>query len=204
MRFLQLVTDRQQTRGRPLADVVSQALAGGVTVVQLREKDLPVRDLLSLALILRDLTAAAGARLLINGRVDLCLAAEADGVHLPADGLPVETARELLGPDRWVGRSIHHPGEARAAASGGATYVTIGPIYSTPSKAAFGPPLGPEVLKGLRVRAKIPILAVGGITPDRVREVLAHGADGVAVIRAISDAADVTSAARSFAEALTP
>lgn len=199
---LYLVTDRLGTRGRPLLEVLEACLAAGVRAVQLREKDLPARDLYHLALELRGLTRRHGARLLINDRLDVALAVEADGVHLPGHGLPVAEARRLLGPDRLLGVSTHAPAEAAKAAAEGADFVVLGPIFHTPSKRPFDRPLGPEALRAARAQLSIPLLAIGGITAANAAEVLAAGADGVAVISALLAAEDPGAAARALLAAV--
>jgi thiamine-phosphate pyrophosphorylase len=139
---LYLITDRTQTGGRPLAAVVRQALDGGVRVVQLREKDLDGSELFRLASELRGITREYGARLVVNDRPDIALAVEADGVHLGAGSLPVAVVRRILGPERLIGYSAHGVPEARQAEADGADFITFGPVYHTPSKAAYGAPLG--------------------------------------------------------------
>src|SRR2546422_2704351 len=139
---LYLVTDRHQARGRSLQDVVSAALRAGVRAIQLREKDLPTRPLLALARELTDLARSYGARVLVNDRADVCLAAGSDGTHLPATGLRPAAARRLLGPDRLIGASAHSADEAARAETDGADFIVLGPIFTMPSKRAFGPPIG--------------------------------------------------------------
>ncbi|MGH7787120.1 MAG: thiamine phosphate synthase, partial [Candidatus Binatia bacterium] len=139
-----LITDRGQTAGRPLLAVVGAALQGGIRLVQLREPELGTRPLLELARALRRLTRAHGAALLINDRIDVALACDADGVHLPGRSFAVADARALLGPQRWIGISTHAPDEVRAAAAAGADFAVFGPLFETPSKRAYGPPLGPD------------------------------------------------------------
>jgi thiamine-phosphate pyrophosphorylase len=170
-------------------------MAGGVRLVQLREKDLPTRELLSLAYAFRDLTFKFSARLLINDRIDICLAVQADGVHLRANSLPTRIARKILGDTKLIGVSAHSIQEARQAQEEGADFITLGPIYETPSKAGYGPPLGVDTLKTIRRQVKIPLLALGGIKKERVREVLEAGADGIALISAILMAEDPRQAA---------
>ena len=196
---LYLITDRHQTRNRSLISVIEEALQAGVKAIQLREKDLPTRPLLSLAYELRKLTRAYGARLLINDRVDLCLAVEADGVHLRTDGLPVERVRSLLGPEKLMGVSTHSVQEAQKAQRGGADFIVLGPIYFTPSKASYGSPLGPVILQvARRAGVTLPIFAVGGVTPERVQEIRSAGANGAAVISAILTTEDIRQATRDF------
>jgi len=170
-------------------------MAGGLRFLQLREKDLPTRELLFLAYTIRDLTFKSSARLLINDRIDLCLAVQADGVHLRANSFPARIARKILGETKLIGVSTHSLQEAQQAQEEGADFITLGPIYETPSKTGYGPPLGLDTLKAVRRQIKIPILALGGIKKERVREVLEAGADGIALISAILMADDPRQAA---------
>ena len=197
-----LITDRHQTGGRPLLDVVRAALRGGVRAVQLREKDLPAGALLALARDLTDLARPYEARVLINDRADICLAAGSAGVHLPATGLPVSAARGLLGPDRLIGVSAHSAEEAARVEQEGADFVVLGPIFETPSKRAFGPPIGLRELERARTHCRVPLFGIGGITTDRVHDVLKAGARGVAVIGSVMAAEDVERASREFLHAL--
>lgn len=199
---LYLVTDRHQTGGRPLRDVVHAALRAGVRAVQLREKDLPARSLLALARDLAGLATTYDARVLVNDRADVCLASGSAGVHLPAAGLPVSAARGLVGPDRLIGRSAHSADEAARAEENGADFVVLGPIFDTPSKRAFGPPVGLGELERARMRCRVPLFGIGGITKDRVRDVLKAGARGVAVVGSLMAAEDVERAARELLCAL--
>jgi thiamine-phosphate pyrophosphorylase len=179
-----LITDRR-LRG-DLAAHARAALAGllpGRAAIQLREKDLGGRDLLALARALLPVCRAAGQLLLVNDRVDVALAAGADGVHLPAAGVPAADARRLLGPGALVGVSCHSAADVLRAREAGADYATVSPVYDTPSKRAYGPPVGLGALADA-ARLGLPVLALGGVSPARVPEVLAAGARGVAVIRA--------------------
>ena len=196
---LYLVTDRKATAGRRLLEVVDAALQGGVGAVQLREKDLPARDLFALACALRPICAARGARLLINDRIDIALAARADGVHLPVNSFTSAEARGLVGPGALIGASAHDMAEARAAAAGGADFIVFGPVFDTPSKRALGAPVGLEALAAVARALTIPVLAIGGITAGRVDAVRRHGARGVAVISAILQASDPRAAAQELA-----
>jgi len=139
---LLLVTDRQQTGGRPLLDVLRSALAAGVRAIQLRERDLSSRDLLRLAQDVQRLTIVAGGQLLINDRVDVAMTLDNVGVHLRANSLPVAVARKLLGGQRLIGISAHSVDDVVRAEAEGADYVVLGPIYETPSKTIYGAPLG--------------------------------------------------------------
>jgi thiamine-phosphate pyrophosphorylase len=189
-----LVTDRHQTGGRSLETVVRECLAGGVRAVQLREKDLPGRDHFRMAEVLRALTDEFGARLLINDRVDVCMAVGADGVHLRSDSLPVSEVRRVLGPDRLIGYSAHRVSEAVEAERLGADFIVLGPVYDTPSKRALGHPLGWSEIRSAADRVSVPILAIGGMRSDRIADALRHGAHGVAVISALLHAPDAREA----------
>ncbi len=185
---LYCVTDRRHTAGRPLVEVIHAALDGGVRAVQLREKDLEGGALYQLAAQLRALTTRYQARLLINDRLDVALAVEADGVHLGQTSFPAAAARRLLGPGKLIGVSTHNPTEIAAAA--GADFVVFGPVYATPSKAVYGEPQGLVRLRQAVALSPAPLLAIGGITAKRVAEVLTTGAHGVSVISALSAAPD--------------
>jgi thiamine-phosphate pyrophosphorylase len=185
-----LITDRAQTNGRPLLDVIDAALHAGIRAVQLRERDLTTRELLMLAERLRERTRNAGAALLINDRVDVALACDADGIHLPTHSFAVADARALLGPQRLIGVSTHTPAEVAAAARDGANFAVFGPIYDTPSKRPYGAPLGLDALREARAAAPLPLFAIGGVDLEHVAAVRHAGADGVAVIRAVLAAPD--------------
>ncbi len=199
---LYLVTDRLQTGGRDLLDVLAGAVAGGARAVQLREKDLQTIEMYRLAQRVLALTRQAGAALVINDRVDVALALGADGVHLTRKSLPPAEVRCLVGPRMLIGVSCHGSEDVREAMEGGADFLVLGPIYATPSKAPYGPPLTPAVLSQARAICPLPLFAIGGITAARVPEVLAVGADGVAAISAVLAAPDPTAAARKILEAV--
>jgi thiamine-phosphate pyrophosphorylase len=172
--------------------------AAGVDAVQLREKDLDDADLYALAHRARALLPPSIA-LLINGRPDVALAAAADGVHLPAAGLPAEAVRRRWGGRLTIGVSTHAPEEVEAARRAGADYVVFGPVYPTPSKARCGPPAG---LDGLRraAAAGLPVLALGGVGADRLAELAAAGASGAAGIRCFLDGESVEAMVRAAAQ----
>jgi thiamine-phosphate pyrophosphorylase len=184
-----VITDRRAAGGRRLRTVVRDALEGGARLVQLREKNLDGGPLLDLALELVDEVRRVDARLLVNDRIDVALAAGADGVVLPADSFPTEVARRLLGPTRVVARSTHSAAEVARAAYEGCDFVLFGPVFATPAKAAYGPPQGLEALRAAAAQS-IPVFAVGGITADNARQAIDAGARGVAVIREVMEAAD--------------
>ncbi len=193
---LYFVTDRKHTAGRPLTAVVQAALDGGVRAVQLREKDLEGRELYALAERLRALTVRYQAHLLINDRLDVALAVEADGVHLGQRSFAVKDVRRLLGDGKLIGVSTHSRQEITAAQ--GADFILFGPVYYTPSKAAYGEPQGLDRLRAAVAHSTAPVFAIGGIKTERVAEVLETGAHGIAMISAISAAPDPAQAAREL------
>jgi thiamine-phosphate pyrophosphorylase len=200
--ILCLVTDRRSARG-PLPEVVAAALRGGVDWVQVREKDLDGAPLLALVREILAATRAAGAsaRVVVNRRIDVALAAGAHGAHLGFDALPVPEARALLGADALVGVSAHDADEVAAAARAGASYAHLAPIFAPYSKPASRPPLGLEAL-GAAARAGLPVLAQGGIDAQRAADCLRAGAAGVAVTGELCSAADPERAARALRESL--
>jgi len=198
---LYLITDRHQTGGRPLLEVVEAALSGGVRAVQLREKDLPTAELYELAWDLRALTARYDARLLINERIDLALAVEADGVQLGIASLPVTAARRIA-PDLIIGYSSHSVGEAAAALAKGADFVTFSPVFYTPSKAEYGEPQGLSKLAQACEQLAGPVFALGGVKQANLGQVTAAGCYRVALISDILAAPDPAAAAESFRRGL--
>jgi thiamine-phosphate pyrophosphorylase len=199
---LYLVTDRNQTKGRDLLWIVEQALEGGVKAVQLREKDLSGRDLFLLAQRTRRLCQKYHAALIINDRVDVALAVDADGVQLGTASLPLKTARNLLGPHKLLGASTHSLDECHQAERCGADFLLFGPVYFTPSKAMFGAPQGLNALKQIVENVSLPIYAIGGIKPDNVEEAKTTGIRGVALISAVIGADDPKGAAAGLLVAL--
>ena len=192
-----LVTDRHATGARALATVVEAALDAGLPAVQLRDKDLPGRELLALADRLRTATARRRALLFVNDRVDVAIAVGADGVHLGGGSMPASVARRLLGAAALIGISTPAAGEDAA----GADFAFFGPVWPTPSKAgAQGEARLTEAVRASR----IPVLAIGGVTAERARAACTAGAAGVAVIRAILGAPDPAAATRTLLAALTP
>lgn len=182
---------------------IEQALLGGVRLIQLREKDLPAADLWPLALQLRSLTHRFSAKLFINDRIDLALACNADGVHLGGHSLPVTETRRLLGSDRLIGVSTHSLDDVSSVAKLGADFITFSPIYETPSKALYGPPQGLDQLSWACQQSPLPVLALGGIKPCHVRDVMSRGASGIALISSIISDTEPQSAARQFMNLLT-
>lgn len=195
---LYLIGDRNQTGGRPLSQIIREACEAGVAAVQFREKDLSLRDQLQLASEIAAVTKQRGMKLLINDRIDLCMALDAEGVHLPASGLPVGVARKILGDKKWIGVSCHSLEEVQAAEGEGADFAVLGPIYDTPSKRTYGAPLSLDYFKKARGATSIPLFAIGGVTQSRLKEVFKAGANGVAMISTIVSAKDVFKRSRAL------
>jgi len=201
---LYLITDRQQIPpGRRFLEVLEELLQAGVRLLQLREKDLSAAELLPLARELRSLTRNYGCKLLINDRVDVALAIDADGVHLGGHSLPAAVARRVLGPNKLIGVSTHSSSEISIATKQGADFVTFGPIYYTPSKAAYGDPVGLDQLRQVCTESKIPVYALGGIKLDNAAQINATRAHGIAMISALLAAESPAESYRQFSELLT-
>lgn len=193
--FFTLITDRNYCK-QPLSHTVKLALEGGVRTVQLREKGLATHELYSLACELRKITSDFKANFIVNDRVDIALAVEADGVHLGWQSLPFGVVRKLLGFEKLIGVSTHNRQEALQAQSWGADYITFGPIFDTPSKAGLLKPTGIKEIHKLKKEIKTPIIALGGINGKNVESVLNGGADGIAVISSIMQADNPEGAAK--------
>jgi thiamine-phosphate pyrophosphorylase len=185
---LYLVTDRNQTGGRDLLWVLEQALDGGVKAIQLREKDLSGRDLFSLAERSHKLCQAYDAALFINDRIDVAMAVDAAGVQLSQTSLPIVTAKALLGPQKIIGVSTHSLQETKEAEQAGADFILFGPVYFTPSKAAYGAPQGLPALKTIVDNISLPVYAIGGIKLENIDSTKKLGVRGVALISAIMSA----------------
>ena len=199
---LYVVSDRQQTAGRPLEEVIAAAARGGLGAVQLREKDLSARDLYDLGVSLQKTLDPLQVPLLINDRIDVALALDAAGVHLAGHSLPTRSARRVLGPDKLLGVSTHSLEAAREAAEDGADFVVFGPVFPTPSKLAYGPPQGLPRLAEVVRDVTVPVIGIGGITPANVPQVMQTGAHGVAMIRAVLAAPDPCAAAQELCRLL--
>ena len=197
--LLLLVTDRTRYGGRSLEDIFMPALSGGVNMLELREADMSARDLLGETERLRRL-ALGGVPLIVYDRVDVAVAGSADGVNVSADGLPISSAKQV-GRGILVGKSVSSVTEAVAAEQAGADYLIVEPVFF--SRYAPGrSPLGPTLIRRIKARVHVPILAGGGITSGNAHQVIAAGADGVSVISEIVDAEDPRAAARSIVEAM--
>jgi thiamine-phosphate pyrophosphorylase len=198
---LYVVTSESLSAGRTTLEVVAAALEGGVRLFQLREKELPLRALLTLGHELRELTQRYEALLLVNDRIDVALAIGADGVHLGQADMPIEVARRL-GPDLIIGSSSHDVTEAREAAQAGASYVNIGPIYPTQTKQWDDAYLGLEGLREIAAEIQIPFTVMGGIKAAHIPGLCEAGARTLAVVTAVTAASDPAMAALHLREAI--
>lgn len=168
--------------------LIEEAVQAGIDLVQIREKDLPTRALLQLVESAVATAQGSETRIVVNDRLDVALAAGADGVHLGTESIPAQAVRKRVPEGFLVGVSCHSREDVRVAETAGADYVVLGPIFETPSKIAYGPPLGLDILRETASVARVPILALGGISVERVRECLEAGAAGIAGIRIFQDA----------------
>lgn len=182
--------------------VVDAVLAAGAPAIQVRVKDATDQEHLAVARAIVARCRAARAMCIVNDRVDLALAAGADGVHLGLTDLPIAAARQLAGDRLLIGGTARDPATARRLVDEGADYLGVGPTYATVTKDGLPAPLGPEGVAAVAVAVAVPVIAIAGVTADRVQEVLATGAHGVAVVGAVVDALDPAAATRSFVEAL--
>jgi thiamine-phosphate pyrophosphorylase len=196
-----LITDRRLCGGtEEMLRRIDAALRGGVDALQVREKDLDGSALRDLAARVLEVCRRHHVPMLINDRIDVALAVDADGVHLPTNSFRVSEARQLLGAGKLIGASAHEAGEIAAAEREGADFAVFGPIFETPSKASYGNPQGLAALREICGATRLPVLAIGGVTAARMQEVRETGAAGVAVIRAVLGAADPLAAARVLAQ----
>jgi thiamine-phosphate pyrophosphorylase len=187
--------------GLALADLLREAIAGGVDVVQLREKQLPDEELVAVANAARALCERLGALLIVNDRPLVAREVGADGVHVGQEDMPVAEVRELVGPDMLIGLSTHAPGEIDAVDAGLVDYIGVGPIHATPTKPGR-PAVGLELIRYAAAHASAPFFAIGGLDAGNLAAALAAGAARVCVLRAIADAEDRTRAARTLRELL--
>jgi thiamine-phosphate pyrophosphorylase len=197
-----LVADADMVRGLDLLEVIVRSVEAGVTVVQLRAKNLPTKAFLDMSLAVSTKVGKRGVPLIINDRVDVALAGKASGVHLGQEDMPLFYARALLGHSRLIGISVSTVKEAHRAEQEGADYIGVGPVFPTTTKDCGRPPLGLEGLRKIRRAVGIPILAIGGVNAANAGETMAAGADGLAVISAIMKAPDVGLAVTELLAAL--
>lgn len=196
-----VLTDRGLAEPRSVVEVVRQALEGGARAVQLRNKGDNARELLAVGGALRELTRKAGALLFVNDRLDVALALEADGVHLGPHDLPVASVRRHAPEGFLIGRSADDPDVARQAVDDGADYIGCGTVYATTTKPDAGDVIGTEGLLAVVEAVRVPVVGIGGITPERAAEVARTGAAGIAVVGAVMGAPDPAAAVRTFLRA---
>jgi len=200
---LYVITDEGLAGGRSHEEQARAALAGGAGVIQLRDKVSSTRRRYDAAVAIRKLTREAGAILIVNDRLDIALAADADGLHVGPDDLPLEVSRRLLRPGMLLGASAGTVAEAIAAEASGADYLGVGAVYEARgSKADAGAPVGPERVREIRAAVTLPIVGIGGIKAENAAPVIDAGADGVAVITGVVAAPDISAAARQVIEAV--
>ena len=195
---LYLVTDRELAGDRDLLDIITSAIQGGVTCVQLREKTLHTRDFVQLAKRLKSMLSSLSIPLIINDRLDIALACKADGVHFGQSDMQIGDARRIVGRSMIIGVSAESLEDAVIAEQDGADYIGLSPVYKTPTKTDTAPPLGLEGVTRIRQAVKIPAVAIGGINQGNAASVIEAGADGIAVVSAIICAQDPRSAAREL------
>lgn len=195
-----LVTDRSLSRGRSTLEIVEAAVRGGVSVVQLREKDLDTGDFYREGLLIRDCLKDNGVPLIINDRIDIALALDADGVHLGRSDTRADAARRLLGSDKIIGLSVNRPAHILEEAASHVNYLAVSPVFFTATKKDISEPWGLEGLRNARSMTDVPLVAIGSINRENARDVVRTGADCVAVVSAIVAADDPESAVRELVE----
>lgn len=198
MHGIYLVTDQTLCLGRPLASIVADAVRAGVACVQLREKMASTREFLNQALALKPVLASAGIPLIINDRVDIALAAGADGVHLGQSDMPYDAARRLMGPDAIIGLSVETWADVAAAQNLDVAYLGVSPVFATPTKTDTRSPWGLDGLARIRAYSRHSLVAIGGLNAANAKEIIRAGADAVAVVSAICSAEDPFTAARNL------
>lgn len=198
---LYVIIDRQSCRNRDPAHVAEEAIKGGADIIQLRDKESADSEILKAARAIRALTHKNKVPFIINDRVDIAVAVDADGVHLGQDDLPIEVARSIIGKDRLIGLSTHSLQQALEAQRRGADYIGVGPVFPTPTKPDYKA-VGIDLIREVNDRVAIPFVAIGGICESNVNEILAAGARRIAVVRAVCGAEDVGNAAKKLKERL--
>ena len=192
---LYLVTDRRLMSCDSIEESVERAIAGGASVVQLREKDCTSREFYELAVRVKKITAPKNVTLIINDRVDICLAADADGVHLGQKDLPCKEARRILGENKIIGVSAARPDEAAAAERDGADYLGVGAAFPTATKSDTRA-VTPEIIREIRAAVTIPFVVIGGVNSENITQLYGLGINGAAVVSAVVSQPDITTAAK--------
>lgn len=199
---LYLITNRK-VMNKPFFAGIEDALVSGIKAVQLREKDIPVRELLRMAFQLRKITSRYNAKLFINDRIDVALMVGADGIHLGRKSIPSRVVRKIVGKEKLIGISTHSLEEAFDAENEGADFITFGSLYNTTSKREFGTPVGIEKLSEVAQKVSIPVFGIGGIKYDRISDVIKSGAWGVALISAILSSENIKNETKKFMKLLS-
>ena len=184
MKGYYFVSDSDLSRNGLLSDA-ADAVRAGACFIQYREKNADTARMFEEAVSLKKISAGSGSRLLINDRIDVALASDADGVHLGQSDMPLEAARRILGDEKIIGVTVHTPEEARRAEENGADYLGVSPVFNTSTKADAGNPCGLEILKEIKLKSSIPVAAIGGISFDNLEHVVKAGADMVCMISAV-------------------
>lgn len=197
---LYMVTDRRLMSSATIEESVSLAIEGGVSVVQLREKDCTSREFYELAVRVKKITAPRNVPLIINDRIDICLAADTDGVHLGQKDIPCREARKILGSDKIIGVSAALPEEAHQAQTDGADYLGVGAVFATGTKSDTRP-VTPEIIREIRAAVTIPFVVIGGVNSDNIKQLYGFGINGAAVVSAVVARHDVAAAARAMRSA---
>lgn len=198
---LYVITDTGIAR-RTHLEIVREALAGGARVIQLRDKEAAASDLPEIARAVRRLTREAGACLIINDDPELARTVDADGVHVGQEDLDPGQVRAVVGPQRLIGLSTHNLDQARAAMQAPVDYIGVGPIYGTTTKQSLWPATGPELVRAVKKEVSLPVVAIGGITLNRIPEVVCAGADNIAVIGDLMNAPDIAARVRELARTI--
>ncbi len=198
---LYLVTDRAIPGDRAFFHAIEEALRGGVTILQLREKMASSREFYEFAVRMKELAGVYQVPLIVDDRLDIALAVDADGLHVGQEDLPLDAARRILGPGKLLGYSVSTVPEAIYGEQHGADYLGAGPVYCTGSKANAGEPIGVEGLKQIKQAVSIPVVGIGGIGPANAGTVKTAGVDGISVISAILGEQDTRGAAKRLVAA---
>jgi thiamine-phosphate pyrophosphorylase len=199
---LHVLTDTQLQKRFSHVELAEMAITGGADAIQFRQKHGSSREMIDTACRMKELCARAGVKLIINDRIDIAIACDADGVHLGQDDFPIPMARRLLGNDRIIGGSAGTVEEAVKCINEGADYIGFGPVYPTGSKDDAGPAMGVEVMKQVIKKMNCTVIAIGGINSDNIPEIIGSGAYGIAVISAVCCMKDPVAATRILKEAL--
>ena len=199
---LYLVTDRELARSRTTLEIVKAAAKGGVTCVQMREKECSTREFIDQALTIKGFLKNHGIPLIINDRVDVAMAVEADGIHLGQTDMPLDIAKRILSDSMIIGISAESLDDAIQAEKGGADYLGVSPIYNTPTKTDTAPALGLKGLRAIREAVNIPLVGIGGLNLENSADVIRNGGDGIAVVSAIVAADDPEAAARNLRQTI--